>query len=351
MQLSTALLLGSVASATAAVSSRSPPPCYFSMVARGFANGQVTEDPSGQVRVGAELPQAEFTFNGTTTMTDSNLGVCYIDPTTFQFKCGDTDLTAQQFKIGDDGNLQTPSGDENWVACPASDGGYLLYSDADLNLAGCGFVNLITGGFSCEALGSRSSTVTGNSTTVSSSVPSTTPSASPSCPTDITGGTFQYPHLIVPTSSDAPAHAFGNSNTAHISPSNTTLFNFDIPPSYSGSVCSLLFLFPYGTQLDPSAGGYTFSGIEEEEEEHGGLDFALLSSFANSGTTYATTPTVQHDYGMTEILPGNNYTIATYPCQGGQTVGYSVSSKGGVELDYFQDYAPSAIGLYVVPCS
>ncbi|KAH8820899.1 ubiquitin 3 binding protein But2 C-terminal domain-containing protein [Xylogone sp. PMI_703] len=351
-----ASILVAAGTSTAAILPQSNSPCYFSLIARGFANGSVSEDPRGQLRIGAELPQGEFTFNNGTTMTDQDQLVCYIDPTTYQVKCGGFDTDAQQFVLGDNGYLLAPPADPNWIACPVSDGGYLIYSEADLNRQGCGYVVLITGGWSCAALG-RPSTATSTvaapsspSTPAPTSAPASTSSTSPSCPTDIAGVEFQFPHLIVPTSSEEPMQAFGNSYTAHISPTNTTLFNFDIPASYSGRTCSLLFLFPFGNQLDPSAGGYTFSGIEQEVEQNGGLDFALLDGIANNGTTYATTPKVHTDYGKTEILPGNRYTIATYPCQGGQTLTYSVSSRGGVELDYFQDSAPAAIGLYIVPC-
>jgi hypothetical protein len=160
--------------------------------------------------------------------------------------------------------------------------------------------------------------------------------------------------LIIPTSPKAPNHTFGNSYQASISPINTTLFNFDIPstaPYAASSSCALLFLFPYASSLAPSAGTYYFSGVEEEEGEHGGLDFALLQGIATSATTYATTPGVAQDYGKTEILPGNNYTVAVFPCQSGKTVTYAASSVGNVELDYFQNSAPSPIGLYLVPCA
>jgi hypothetical protein len=90
--------------------------------------------------------------------------------------------------------------------------------------------------------------------------------------------------------------------------------------------------------------------MEQEEGENGGLDFALLNGVAGPLTTYDTTPPVATDYGKTMVLPGNNYTIATFPCQSG-TTSYTVSSVGNVELDYFQDSDPSPIGLYIVPCS
>jgi hypothetical protein len=181
------------------------------------------------------------------------------------------------------------------------------------------------------------------------SSPSSTASNA-SCPTDLSSETFRFPLLIIPTSSQNPNHTYGNSYVAYISSENTTVFNFDVPTAspYTGT-CALLFLFPYASSISLPTSTYVFSGIEEEEGEHGGLDFALLEGVAGPLTTYDTIPPVHTDYGKTEILPGSNYTIATFPCQSGMT-SYSVSSVGNVELDYFQDSAPSPIGLYIVPC-
>lgn len=168
------------------------------------------------------------------------------------------------------------------------------------------------------------------------------------CPTGL-GTYFQFPHLILPISSEKPDHAFNNSLVASVSPTNITLFTFDIPPTYNGT-CALLFLFPYGTDLDPTAGKYYFSGTEAEIEKDGGLNFALLTGNAQEGTTFITTPDVAVDYGKTQIIPGEKYTISTFPCPSGQRVTYAVASRGEVELDYFQNSGDQAIGLYVVPC-
>jgi hypothetical protein len=245
---------------------------------------------------------------------------------------------------------------EKWYACPSAgpgdDGSYNIFSDALPNTAGCELVTLRTGGFSCSAMGRPSSSAAPTATATGGSPLAATSSPAAACPTDISAGTFQFPHLIVPTSSQDPDYAFGDSFKPYISPVNTTLFNFDIPATapYTGT-CSLLFLFPYGTDLAPSAGMYSFSGIEEEIDEKGGLDFALLSGIASTATTYDSTPAVATDYGKTVIIPGNNYTIATFPCQSGTAVTYSVSSVNNVVLGYFQDDAPSAIGVYIVPCA
>ena len=204
-------------------------------------------------------------------------------------------------------------------------------------------------------LGAPNATVTSLAASTQISVVSTTstptpsPTSPPACPTDISAGTFEAPSLIIPTSPQDGDNAFGNSTKAYISPVNTTLFTFD-DISYTGT-CSLLFLFPYASSVDPSAPPYYFSGIEEEEGEHGGLDFAILTGVANTTTTYNATPSAAKVYGKTEIIPGNNYTIATFPCPNGQAVTYSASSVADVELDYYQDSSPSPIGLFIVPCS
>ncbi|KAK6581035.1 hypothetical protein PZA11_006523 [Diplocarpon coronariae] len=170
------------------------------------------------------------------------------------------------------------------------------------------------------------------------------------CPADLSAGQFQFPHLIVPTSPLAPDTAFGNSYSATVSAANDTLFNFDIPASYAG-LCSLLFLFPFASDLDPSAGAYTYSGMEQVVYQDGGLAFALLDGVASAATTFATTPRVLTDFGKTQILPGHNYVVANFPCQSGRAITVKASSVNQTALTYFQDSASQPIGLYIVPCA
>jgi hypothetical protein len=326
-------------------------PCSFSMSAVGTPNGTVVEDTIGELRIGGTYPQGNYYItNG--SLFDSLQNSCLVWPNSSQLQCTSGLPSNTTFSVADDGSL-LHDGVANWLACPASgpgsDGSYNIYTNAKADITGCEAITLRTGGYNCTALGrpsasasSSSSLATLAATTTSSASTSATPTAA--CPTDISGGTFQSPHLIVPTSPEAPDHAFGNSYSAYISPINTTLFNFDIPSAAPyNNTCALLFLFPFGEDI-------YFSGIEEEEGENGGLDFALLAEVANAGTTYDTTCDVATDYGKVEVLPGNNYTVATFDCPAGTTVTYSVSSKGNVELDYFQAQQPSPIGLYIVPC-
>jgi hypothetical protein len=120
----------------------------------------------------------------------------------------------------------------------------------------------------------------------------------------------------------------------------SSLFNFDIPPSYSGMTCDLTFTFPTQSQLQTSS--FTFSGS-------GDIDFALLSKAVTLQTTFNTVPEVKKDYGTTTVAPGNAYKIASFACPAGEAIGFEMKSENGTELSYFQDYNPCPIGLYIVP--
>jgi hypothetical protein len=332
-------------------------PCSFVMNAVGSPNGSVVEDVIGENRIGGTYPRGYY-YISNNTLYDGMGHNCIIWSQSKQLQCiAGSGGEPTKFSFADDGNL-LHNGSTSWLACPASgpgnDGSYDIFTDAKPNTTSCQVITLRTGGFNCTALGGPSSSSSASNTlptlaassTSSTSTTSASTSATPTtaCPTDISSGVFQFPHLIVPTSPNASDHAFGNQFSATISPINTTLFNFDIPSAAPyNDTCALLFLFPFGEAT-------YFSGIEEEEGEHGGLDFALLEEVANADTTYNTTGDIAKDYGKVEVLPGNNYTVATFDCQAGVTVTYSVSSRGNVELDYFQQSGSNPIGLYIVPC-
>jgi len=316
------------------------------MNAVGEPNGTIGEDSIGGNRIGSKDSRGVYYFQDN-TLYDSLDHNCIIDTTSLQFQCTPGITSNTTLRVNPTGNLVHDKS-ENWLACPERDGSYLIFSDAKVNPTGCETVTLRIGGYNCTALGRPSSSSASPTTATTPSA--TSPLPSTVCPADISSGSFQSPHLIVPTSPNDPDHSFGNSYIAYISPTNTTLFNFDVPPSYANLTCALLFQFPFGSDLDPSAGKYYFSGMEQEIGQHGGLEFALLSGIVNGSTTFTSTPPVATDYGQTEIIPGNNYTIAKFPCPAGEAVSYSVGSRGNVELYYFQNSAPSPIGLYMVPC-
>lgn len=173
--------------------------------------------------------------------------------------------------------------------------------------------------------------------------PSQTPSGtqpSGSCPTDLSGN-YEYPHLIVPIDSSSPDQAAGTSFNGTVSSSVSTIFNFDIPESDAGKTCSLVFLFPKKEDLETSS--YSFSG-------DGKVQFGAVTSPANQQTTYNNAPAIGQNYGDFTISPGNSYVISTTECPAGQTVGFEMSNAGSTELDFFEDYNPSPLGLYITVC-
>lgn len=160
------------------------------------------------------------------------------------------------------------------------------------------------------------------------------------CPTDLNGD-YQYPHLIIPVDSQQSSKAFGTSYNGKINSHTCSIFNFDIPTSYSGKTCSVVFLFPKQKDLETSS--FTVSGS-------GTVDFTRLKGPASQQTTYANQPGTESHLASMSIAPGNSYAIASRACAAGQTVSYEICSQGDFALDYFQDYNPSPIGLYVRSC-
>ncbi|RQM05652.1 hypothetical protein DH86_00003451 [Scytalidium sp. 3C] len=182
-------------------------------------------------------------------------------------------------------------------------------------------------------------------TPATSGAPSASSSGASCTPTVLTGsstsGNYQYPHLIVPVSSSTPNTPAGTSYNGIISSNTSTIFNFDIPQTYSGKTCSLIFLLPQKSQLETSS--YTYSGS-------GSIDFAQLSGPATQSTTWNNAPKVSNDFGTFTITQGSSTLVKSFQCPAGQTVTYELSAKGDTDLNYFQDWNPSPIGLYVTPC-
>jgi hypothetical protein len=145
------------------------------------------------------------------------------------------------------------------------------------------------------------------------------------CPTNL-NGVFEFPHLIIPIGSSNPNKAPGTSYFSEVTSTISRIFNFDIPASDTGKACSLAFLF--STQSHLTTSSVTFSG-------NGGIDFSLLNGVANSATFYANAPGVKTDYCVTTVVPGNSYSIATFPYPGGTTISFELKASGNISLDYF----------------
>ncbi|TKA81066.1 hypothetical protein B0A49_00686 [Cryomyces minteri] len=270
--------------------------CCFGLTADGGPGGSVGQLADGQNRFGQGLNAASYCIdNG--AITDSSGRGCILTPPTTQFQCDVGATPASGFSVGCDGRLEA-NGSTKFVACPTEDNDWLPGSDTS----------------SC-------------------------PDAK-TCPPELTGN-WEYPHLIVPVDPSKPDTALGTSYNGSISSKISSIYNFDVPAADTGKTCSLIFLLPKKSELETS--NFTLSGT-------GAIDFGMLSSAATAGTTYDSIPSTAKDYGVTTVVPGNAYTIATFPCPAGERVSYKANAKDNTCLNYFQDYNPSPIGLYITVC-
>lgn len=345
--------------------------CCFQLTASGGQQGTIGQLSDGQNRIGGGYSPATYCIsNG--GITDKNGRGCILTPPTTQFQCDVGATPTYGFSIGSNGQVEY-KGDTQFYACPATDNGeYNLYTTPAPGQAKCVKVTLSTGG-QCVSGGSPKpsaskpaeskpapsvvKTTQYYTTTImqtetqqppKSTKPAETPKPSASkpapaqsgCPAALTGS-YQYPHLIVPVNSKQPDKAYGTSYNGTITPDECTIFNFDIPASYSGKQCSVTFLFPEQSQLQTSA--YDFNGSGE-------LVFSSLSKPANQQTTWNNAPSKKSELGSVAIKPGNSYTVSTGACAAGTTQSIEVCSAGGLSLSFFEDYNPSPLGLYITSC-
>jgi hypothetical protein len=184
-------------------------------------------------------------------------------------------------------------------------------------------------------------TDTSSVATAATSVQSSSTCVTTSLTGSSTSGNYQYPHLIVPISSSSPTTASGTSYFGTISSNTSTIFNFDIPSSYSGSTCNLIFLLPLLSELETSS--YTFSGT-------GGVDFSQLSSASTEATTWDNAPSVEKDLGEFTLSEGSSTLVESFVCPAGERLSFEMSAVGDTYLYFFQDWNPSPLGLYITVC-
>jgi len=270
------------------------------------------------------LPAGKYSLCGG-VLTDSQGRGCILTPPTFvstnpilyghllivfsrtQFQCDAGAKPTYGFSISSSGQILY-NGSGTFYACPTGDNGaYNIYTKSIQ--AKCVVVTLTANG--CAA------------------PPAPPKPAAPSCGYALNN--FEFPHLLVPVNSASPNQAYGTQYFGQVTSTISSIYNFDIPPKDAGKTCSLVFLFPQQKDLQTSS--FTFSGA-------GNIDFAKLSNVANQQTTYANQPSVATDYGVTKVAPGNQYTIASFPCPANTAISFKLSSKD-TSLKYFQDYNPS----------
>ncbi|CAD0014491.1 unnamed protein product [Aureobasidium pullulans] len=170
--------------------------------------------------------------------------------------------------------------------------------------------------------------------------PSATPSGTGNCPRDLPNmDSYLKPRLIIPVDSNNPDTAYGTQYNAYIGNGNSTIFDFDIPQSYKGKQCELVFTFPTQSQLETSF---------VSESGNGGVEFEQLKEAADEKTTFNNQPGVAKNFGEKGVSTGNAYSITTGDCAVGQTISYELTATGDKTIEFFQDYNPCPIGLWVI---
>ncbi|OBT54810.1 hypothetical protein VE04_04073 [Pseudogymnoascus sp. 24MN13] len=348
----------------------SAPPgyCCFTLTAANPTLGSdiVEEDTIGQNRVFSNYPDGAYCINPADEgkLYDSLGHTCIISQTTQRFQCTQGIRSQNKFVVGGNGDFFVDESNDFW-ACPSqgpgNDGGYEIFAETKVDTTGCVPITMASTGDKCAPpagpIGTGTapgSTGTGTApvptvrhvvhrafnnkkivdglkglvgTGTGTAAPAPTTTGTPQkCAQTLTPGSFVEPKLIVPVSREDAGHPYGDIASPIITPSNNTLFAFTTPDAWTGT-CSLLFTFPYASETaNPGA-----SDIDANE-------------------TWWTKPELKETYGKTEIIPGNSYTIATFPCKGGETLVYDVSSVAGVELEFEQNAEKSAYGLWVTKC-
>ncbi|KAL5348533.1 hypothetical protein ACLOAV_005949 [Pseudogymnoascus australis] len=391
----------------------SAPPgyCCFTLTAANPTLGSdiVEEDTIGQNRVFSNYPDGAYCINPADKgkLYDSLGHTCIISQTTQRFQCTQGIRSQNKFVVGGNGDFFVDDSNDFW-ACPSQgpgeEGGYEIFAEGKADTTGCVPITMASTGDKCAppagpigtgtapiptgtgtapvptgtAPGSPGTTVPGSplptgasfrkrahpafdnkkvangvngfvGTGTGTAAPAPTTTGTPEkCAQVLTPGSFVEPELIIPVSPEAAGYPYGVISSPIITPSNNTLFAFTTPASWTGT-CSLLFTFPYASET-ANPGAYHFSGIEEEKAGNGGLNFDHLKADIDANETWWTKPEVKETYGKTEIIPGNSYTIATFPCKGGESLVYDVSSVAGVELEFEQNAEASPIGLWVAKC-
>ncbi|ORY11707.1 ubiquitin 3 binding protein But2 C-terminal domain-domain-containing protein [Clohesyomyces aquaticus] len=321
--------LGATASASAIIPHilpRTSHECCFTLTAHGpkmskGPTGILGQLSDGQNRVGGKHPPATYCLDDG-KIVDKNHRGCILTPPTTQFQCDEGATPTPGFDAHGDGSLVYKNNPEFW-ACPVNDfGEWNVYTSPAPGQKKCVQIKLTASG-TCR--------------------PSSAASSVPSKPSILVGpstpGEFEFPHLIVPVDEAKPGAQFGNKLNGTVTPSMCTAFNFDIHPDHAGKTCSLLFLLPKQGQLETSA--FDLKG-------QGDLVFWSLKEPVGSKTSFKSLPE-RRLVGVAPAVPGTKTLVATRECPAGQKIGMLMCGSG-IELNYFQDFNPAPIGLYIRQC-
>ncbi|KAK5130775.1 hypothetical protein LTR08_001665 [Meristemomyces frigidus] len=365
--------------------------CCFGLSASGGPGGVLGQISDGQNRIGQSgLPAGSYCIDNSGGLTDGNGHGCILTPPTGQFQCDIGASASTGFAVDSNGGLSL-DGSMTFYSCPTGDhGGWNVYSQPLDGQEKCVTVTLQAD--NCQASASPApvpatptvtptvtlqtmymapsttrSTLQSNSgfctmpvpdvpvpysapgpsvmtTTSCTTVPvapksssATTPATKQTCPAELNKN-FEFPHMIVHVDSANPDKVYGNSLNGAVTSSVSSLFKFDIPASDAGKQCTLEFLLPHKDALETSS--YTSTGDHV-------FDFFKLEEPASWNNTWNNAPATSDVLGTYKLTPDSATAISTFDCPAGQAIGFWMDSPNGAMLNYFQDFNPCPIGLYI----
>ena len=68
----------------------------------------------------------------------------------------------------------------------------------------------------------------------------------------------------------------------------------------------------------------------------------------DGSVTANSVPSSVGSVGTFEVITGESFEVEPVPCPAGTSESFVLKSTGGVDLEYFEDYNPCPLGLFVV---
>ncbi|XXH03962.1 hypothetical protein Hte_010370 [Hypoxylon texense] len=361
--------------------------CCFQLASVGRVNKvnlPVLEDHVGDLLLGGSFQQGTFCLDrATKTIHDSLNHNCFMRAPDYQFECYQGAVGNTSFDttiVHDDGKayLLYDDGPGVFFACPTAEGTagpYDIFSTDKANRTGCEPVSLalVDELDTCFLKNATMADTTVTDTTVTDATVAQR-SAAEEADTPLSAAAAP---LIAPDecviSSSVPAIApyktvinngnsiswtgkNGNKTTAmgSITPTNTTVFYFDIPRRQAPllangrpQVCALQFRMPACADLPAEYPCYTFSGLDHELRHGSGM------TFARAGAAL----TGWNDTLVHRVQPGRDSVVGTFACnEAAGPHGWLASSVNAFVLEFVQAGVGrhpkflDGVGAFVVEC-
>ncbi|KAG5968001.1 hypothetical protein E4U58_002044 [Claviceps cyperi] len=319
------LVFGFSISATTRATALRHAGCDFKTRGSVSQQGSLGQVSGGHIRFG-DLEQVTFRLEDG-KLRDSEGHGCLWTPPAHVLQCDKDQAPESGFEIGCDGRISF-HGQSNFYYCATDNRSqWNIYQKPGAG-TNCSQITIIADG--CHATDCPQP-----------AQPSASAPVTKDCPANLDSA-YEFPHLIIPVDKSNPDKAYGNSFFGEVTPSWSSIFNFDIPVSDRDKTCTLIFLFPEQSQLETSS--YTFDG-------DGKIHALALDRLASTSTTWNNKPGKLSAGRSAIVRPGQSNSIASFPCSSNETLTFELLSSGNTNLRYFQDYNPAApIGLYITKC-